>query len=63
MIIVKYNGTQKIIMTQIFCIYYIIRIDIPVCSSVPEHHVEQILDLFHKCFPYVHVYMSFKFML
>lgn len=52
MMMVKYNGTQKNYNdTDFFCIYmYCTHIYILVCSSVPEHHIEQILNLFIKWF-------------
>lgn len=48
---VKYNGNQKNYHdTDCFVYTCIVRIYILVCSSVPEHHIEQILNLFHKWF-------------
>lgn len=49
---VKYNGTQKNYYDTDFLYIHVLYayIFILVCSSVPEHHIEQILNLFHKWF-------------
>lgn len=52
MIMVKYNGTQKNYNdTDFFCIYmYCTHIYTSLLIRIPEHHIEQILNLFHKWF-------------